>query len=148
VADAVTRIVIDASLALKWELNDEEHVENAVVIRDASLLSRRLHLLAPSLFMYEVIDGITVAGRRIRFDPQRGAQMLRRMLSVGVTLRTPDPGRTFDVAARFQISAYDAAYVALAEMEAVELWTADYPLFRAVTASMPSVRWIGDWPLS
>jgi predicted nucleic acid-binding protein len=149
VANAPTKtLVIDASLALKWELNDETHVENAVAIRDACLLASQLRLLAPSLFIYEVINGITVAGRRLRFEPWRGAQMLRRMLSIGVGLKTPDPGKTFDLAARFQISAYDAAYVALADTEAVELWTADEPLFRAVNASTPFVRWIADWPVA
>jgi predicted nucleic acid-binding protein len=140
-------IVIDASLALKWELNDEEFVENAVAVRDASLLIGQVRLIAPSLFVYEVINGITVAARRLRFNPSRGSQMLQRLFSVGVSLRTPDPARTYEIATRFQISAYDAAYVALAESAEAELWTADNPLFRAVSGSLPFVRWIGDWPL-
>ena len=67
-------VVIDASLALKWELNDEEHVENALAIRDSSLLTGYPRLLAPSLFVYEVVNGLAVAGQRLKFDPRRASK--------------------------------------------------------------------------
>ena len=138
-------MVIDASLALKWELNDEQHVDQAVNIRDACLLSGNIRLLAPSLFLYEVINGVTVAGRRLRFETTRGAQMIRRLFSVGVLLQTPDPGTVHAAAVRFGISAYDSAYIALAESERLELWTADRRLFDAVARDLQWVRWLGDW---
>ena len=39
---------------------------------------------------------------------------------------------------------YDALYVALAESEGCELWTADRSLVRAAQARFPRVRWIGE----
>jgi len=73
--------------------------------------------------------------------------MIRRLLSVGVLLQTPDPGAVYAAAVRFGISAYDSAYVALGESENLELWTADRQLFDAVTKDLPWVRWLGDWQI-
>jgi len=54
--------VVDASLALKWELNDEEFVEQAVAIRDAHLNVDTnvdtVLLTAPTFFPYEIANGI------------------------------------------------------------------------------------------
>ena len=33
----MTRVVVDASVSLKWALDDEEHVEQAVALRDAAI---------------------------------------------------------------------------------------------------------------
>jgi hypothetical protein len=33
----MTRVVVDASVSLKWALNDEEYVEQAVALRDAAI---------------------------------------------------------------------------------------------------------------
>jgi predicted nucleic acid-binding protein len=41
-------------------------------------------------------------------------------------------------------STYDSLYVALAEREDCELWTADERYWNAARAQFPRVRWIGD----
>jgi predicted nucleic acid-binding protein len=45
----MTRVVVDASVSLKWALNDEEYVEQAVALRDAAIFERRFQMFAPSL---------------------------------------------------------------------------------------------------
>lgn len=40
---------------------------------------------------------------------------------------------------------YDAHYIALAQREGCELWTADERLYNGVHAVYPFVRWIGNW---
>lgn len=142
----MAELVVDASLALKWELDDEEFVQEAVAIRDAHLVEQKLQLIAPGLFLYEVVNGLTVAVRRLRIDSERGAQMLRRLFAVGISLRQPNPGRIYEIATQYGLSGYDSAYVALAEAGQVEFWTADRRLFDAVSGDLKLTRWIGDWP--
>jgi predicted nucleic acid-binding protein len=44
-----------------------------------------------------------------------------------------------------EITAYDSAYLALAEQEGCDLWTGDLSLYRAVSKKLRWVRWIGDY---
>jgi predicted nucleic acid-binding protein len=49
------------------------------------------------------------------------------------------------LAQRFDRSAYDAAYLALAEATGQEMITGDERLYRAVERELAWVRWIGDY---
>ncbi|MBI3942280.1 MAG: type II toxin-antitoxin system VapC family toxin [Chloroflexi bacterium] len=40
--------------------------------------------------------------------------------------------------------AYDTAYLALAQMQQCDFWTADEKLYNATKAHLPWVRWIGE----
>ena len=46
-------VVVDASVALKWVLDDEEGVDQAVMLRDEGI-EGRLQLVAPSLWLYSL----------------------------------------------------------------------------------------------
>jgi predicted nucleic acid-binding protein len=56
--------------------------------------------------------------------------------------------RAIDIAASTrQKAAYDAHYLALAEREGTDFWTADRPFFAATHGQFPQVRWVGAYPL-
>lgn len=141
-------VVTDASVALKWELDDEEHVDRAVALRDDFLRWGRVQLFAPHLFVFELTNGITTAVRRLRLAPERGEQILERLLLVEVSLQVPPMGQVYTIALDFGLSAYDSAYVALAGALQAELWTADRQLYEATHGGLPWVRWIGEYPLA
>ncbi|MCS7197807.1 MAG: type II toxin-antitoxin system VapC family toxin [Candidatus Bipolaricaulota bacterium] len=56
-----------------------------------------------------------------------------------------DPQRVTALA--HKITAYDSAYLALAEQEKCDLWTGDVAFYRAVCKKLRWVRWIGDYSL-
>ncbi len=70
----MSRAVVDASVSLKWALDDEDQVAQAVALRDAAVFERRFEMLAPSLWVYEVVNGVVVAVRRGRIDRAIGRQ--------------------------------------------------------------------------
>lgn len=114
-------IVVDASAALSGLLN-------AGPARRA-LADERLH--APHLIDSEIANGLrrSVAARRMREDAARLA--LDRWARLGLT-RYPVVGlldRVWEL--RQNVSAYDASYVALAELLDCALVTADSRLGRA-----------------
>jgi len=140
------KMVIDASVSLKWQLDDEEFVDQAVALRDDSL-SQRVELWTATLWMYEIINGLVTATRRGRLPAKDLLPSAEDMLSLGVVLKTPDPIRVAYLAQLYQIAAYDSAYLALAEKQSCELWTGDFSFYKAVSAKLSWVRWIGNYPL-
>lgn len=138
--------VVDASVALKWQLDDEEDVDAAIALRDDYLVENSVVLAAPTLFTYELVNGMWAAARRSRLKPALVREALRNLLDCDVETHEPDAERVLDLALKHGVTAYDAAYVALAETLGADLWTADRPLFKAVSKPCPFVRWIGDYP--
>jgi predicted nucleic acid-binding protein len=57
---SVKQVVIDASVALKWRLRDEEATGQADALLD-HYLAAELELLTPTLFDYEITNALKVA---------------------------------------------------------------------------------------
>lgn len=139
------RVVIDASVVLKWLLNDEECVSQAVGIRDAHLIYKEMQLVAPELMIYEIANGLVMATRRERLSPVQAREGLVAILDVGIQVTSADAERTLNLAEKHTLTAYDAAYIVVAEAEACPFWTADAVLYEAVREQLAWVRWIGDY---
>lgn len=139
------RLVVDACVVLKWQLDDEEHVASALALRDDLLITEEVELNAPTLLIYELINGIHSAARRARLAPSQAQEALDNLLACEIGLHAPGPEHILALAQRFRVTAYDASYVALAEHLGAELWTADRPLYDAVAKRLSWVRWIADY---
>jgi predicted nucleic acid-binding protein len=140
-------LVVDASVALKWALNDEEAVDQAVALRDDGLRGF-FRMVAPGLWSYEVANGLFVAARRKRLTFAEGARALPSLHALGVQFAEPEPGDAFAFAHKYGIAVYDAAYLALAARLEAELWTGDRKLYETTAAAnVPWVRWIADYSL-
>ena len=139
-------LVIDASVSLKWALDDEEATAEAAALLNAALDDGR-QLVAPSLWLYEVTNGLVTAVRRNRVGEEAGSRALGLLRMVGVRLADPEAEDTYGAAIKYRIAAYDAAYLALAATIEADLWTGDRRFYDAVRESVDFVRWIGDYPL-
>jgi predicted nucleic acid-binding protein len=53
--------------------------------------------------------------------------------------------RTFQLSGQHQRSAYDSAYMALAQAQGVWFFTGDKRLFNAVGRALAWVQWLGDY---
>ncbi len=69
------RVVLDASVALKWRLRDEEATQQADALLE-DFLAGKLVLLTPTLFDYEIANALRVAVTRQRLSEQDGAAAL------------------------------------------------------------------------
>jgi len=106
-----------------------------------------VQVIAPALLRYEATSALrrkVVRGAMSLPDARRA---LEEALSLDIELLDPPELslRAFDLAARFnRPAAYDAHYLALAEMMEGEFWTADEKLYNAVREDFPRVRWLGE----
>ena len=146
-ADPAEALVVDASVAVKWHLTDEEHADRA-----AELLTRfargELELSAPTQIRYEVPSAITAAsiGTHPRLSIQAGQEAIEEFLSLG--LRTYDLDDSilaaYPLVHRHQIAFYDALYLALAQHLSLPFLPADHRLYERIR-TLPEVVWIGDY---
>ena len=142
------RVAVDASVALKWRLKDEEATAQADALLD-DFLSGALEFLVPTLFDYEIANALYVAVIRDRLTEDDALTALQDFQQYNIQ-RIPFrelQKQTFKLAYQHRRSAYDSAYLALAQSENLWLYTGDKKLANAVGNTLPWVQWIGDYTL-
>ena len=120
--------VIDASIAASWLLPDEGH-------EIAAAAFERLvddHALAPGLWWFEMRNLFIVNERRGRMDGEKTTRALALLSELPIRLdHLADSASVLRLARRHRLTVYDAAYLELAQREAVPLATLDDALTRA-----------------
>lgn len=123
-------IVLDASVALKWYVQEED-TDKALEILHAHV-QENLELNFPDLVFYEIANAV-------RYSPSKNPKDIEDILKsfgalrVNVVIPTVDMlAEAGSIAFRHGISVYDAIYVALANELGCEFVTADEKLFRKI----------------
>ena len=123
--------VVDASVTLAWCLADE----SSDVADQALARLEREEALAPAIWPLEVANGLRTAERRGRLDLADLSHIRELLTSLpvqveGVTLDAA-LGQVTDIARQLDLTAYDAAYLALAARRGLALATVDERLRQA-----------------
>ena len=137
-------VVVDACLALKWSL-EEEDTKEALALWD-QWQDAMERVIAPPIFRSEVTNMRYRRVRRAQMRLDDAASILNFLIDI-VAIREPSSlyNRALALAeALGQGSAYDTLYLALAGLHDCEMWTADRRFFRAAQTRFPQVRWIGE----
>jgi predicted nucleic acid-binding protein len=137
-------MIVDASVILSAFFPDEDQAQAQALIRDHVV--GRVALVAPSLLLYEVTNAVVQARRRGRISDEQVEKILSSFEGLGIALRPVTWQQILPLALRFDRSAYDAAYLALAEMAELRLFTGDRRLYNAIHEHLDWVQWIGDYP--
>lgn len=128
------RIVVDASLALKWVL-EEEHSDRATA------LGRGREMLTSALFWAEAGNAVATRVRRGELDRVRGNDALRDLQAAPLRTRPLDAGAALAALAMAYDLAHpihDCCYLALAIEENAVVVTADRR-FRTAVVSHPAL---------
>jgi predicted nucleic acid-binding protein len=143
---SVKRVVIDASVALKWRLRDEEATSQADALLD-DCLAGKLALLTPTLFDYEIANALRVAVTRQRLSEQEAGAALNDFYQYTIVRYdfASISSLALQLSGQYQRSAYDSAYLALAQSQGVWFFTGDKRLFNAVGQALRWVKWVGDY---
>jgi predicted nucleic acid-binding protein len=138
--------VVDASVALKWQFEDEEATRAATALLE-DFIEGRMELISPTLFPYEILSAINVAINKRRIDESTGYKAITYITSIGIELKNIDDliVPIFSKARKYRLSPYDCAYIALAEKEKCNFYTGDRKLFNLIQRLFPWVKWIGNY---
>ncbi len=138
-------VVIDASLAVKWLVN-EVHTDKAFALA-RSWTKAGIQPAAPYLMLIEVANVLYRRALRGDFSVVAATTLLDGLLNSGIEFREPRGlhRRAIEVAAQLhQEAAYDAHYLSLADTLGCELWTADERFYRTACPSFKFVKWLGE----
>ena len=110
--------------------------------------SEGVTLVAPYMMPFEVANALHKLVNRGEVSVEEAVDLIRSLLSSRIQLRQPPSlhERALDIASRLgQPAAYDAHYLALADILDCEMWTADRRFYRSASAHAYNVRLMGDF---
>lgn len=119
------RFVLDASVTIVWALRDEAHP-----VADLAFSAMQIgSAIVPAIWWYEVRNVLLQCERRGRITVDDSDAFLVGLgqLRIDVDALSPSP-RIAELARKHNLSAYDAAYLALAMRESLGVATLDQGL--------------------
>jgi predicted nucleic acid-binding protein len=124
-------IVIDASLTASWHFEDERSAAAEAILE--SLEHDAAY--APLIWWFEIRNVITLGERRGRATHEQTAEFVAFLSQLPIGIDSlPDDNRVMTLARRHRLTFYDAAYLELAQREAIPLATLDKELVAAARA--------------
>lgn len=141
-------VVIDANLAVKWVLKETDSNIALALLKEWTQNS--FTMLAPALLVYEVTNVLYQNMRHGHMNLVQAKEALEYVLSLGIELESSEDAslslQALEIAQRYNLPAtYDPHYLALAERESCECWTADARLWKSVQQTIPRVRLLAHY---
>lgn len=137
----MTRVVVDASVAVKWFLPEDLATEAR------QLLAPEYQLLAPDLLWAELGNVLWKKHRRREVDRHLAIRLLRDLSRVPIKYHASQDWATpaLELAIRHGVTVYDGLYLALAAGNACHVVTADRRLHEGCQGAVIQglVQWVG-----
>lgn len=132
----MNRFVLDNTLAMTWCFADEATEFTETLL---NRLGDTDEALVPALWLYEVVNVVGIAVRKGRINEDKARTFLDTLAELPIEIENPVRTHTFTslrtLASRYQLTAYDAAYLDLAMRHQLPLATLDNALARAASAA-------------
>jgi predicted nucleic acid-binding protein len=140
-------LVVDASVAAKWHLKDEEESDKALLLLQR-FIQGKVELFAPDYIRYEVAAAITFAssGRRPRIQPELAREAIAAFLALGLNTLNSNQLilESFALVHQYNCALYDGLYLALKNRLNLPFITADRKLYLRIQR-LPAIIWLGDY---
>ena len=122
----------DASAALPWCFEDEASQWTEALL---NRLAGGEQIIVPAHWPLEVTNGLLMAVRRGRVTGEKVRRFIEDLHALSLVIEPPlSPGfwpRVLDIAEQHRLTAYDAAYLELAQRAGLPLATLDEDLHKA-----------------
>jgi predicted nucleic acid-binding protein len=128
-------LVIDTSVAAKWFFPEPQSRAADVVLDDCT--AGKVALAAPDLIVYEFTNLLWKRAGRGEIDSGEAGGLMDQFTQLPISLAPPDvlAERALMVALEAGCTAYDGAFIALAEELNSFMLTADRKLYEAVAST-------------
>ena len=128
----MSRFVVDASVVLTWCFPEEN---STLAHRVAQMFKEGDSAIAPSFWPHEVLNALLVGEKRKRISDDLIRTFLTDLATLPIVLQELQPNEVFDriqsLSRQHRLTAYDAAYLDLAQAHDLPMATLDEDLMRA-----------------
>ena len=118
-----TKVVLDSSIIVKWFLK-ELYSEEAIKVRN-DYVQRKISIAVPSLLIYEVLNALRYSGV---YSEEELKEICLALNKYGFEIHDLEgdlKNKVVTIAYKYNITVYDASYIALAMKLKTVLYTAD-----------------------
>ena len=128
-------IILDSSVIAKWFF-PEESGQLALKIKD-DFTTNVTSISAPLLLYWEINNLLKTATKRLRITAKSAVSVYEAFLKLNFIVYSSEElmAKTLKIAIQFDISSYDASYVALAEYLQKPFFTADQKLLSKIISN-------------
>lgn len=131
------RFVLDNSVVMRWLLNDGSEERLAYAAKVLDLLTQDIgEAMVPGVWSLEVANVLVKAQAKGLVSEARASAFVGLLAEMAITVDASTAARalgdTLQLARRFKLSSYDAAYLELALREGLPLATLDVDLKSAM----------------
>lgn len=120
-------LVLDASIAASWHFDEGSAGADAILDSLAEDSAR-----VPLIWWFEIRNVVVLGERSGRATKEQTAAFLELLSRLPINLADiPDEARLIDLSRKHRLTFYDAAYLELAQREAIGLATLDKELVKA-----------------
>ncbi|MEO8970737.1 MAG: type II toxin-antitoxin system VapC family toxin [Ktedonobacteraceae bacterium] len=140
--------MVDTSIVIKWIIDEpDSDIAMALLVK---WISEGTTIIAPLLLAYEVANVLYQRLHKGLITLDETEQLLTYVLLKAIDLDISQSHilsiRAIKLSHQFSLpAAYDAHYLALAERENCEYWTADKRLLNAINGKLPWVHKLEDY---
>lgn len=136
-------VILDSSVIAKWFFAEEGSDVCLKIKRDFE--ENKISIVAPLLLYYEVSNILKTSVKRLRIDKNDALKVYKDFTSLNITLYSSEElmHNTLKAAIKYDISSYDASYVALSFEKNIPFFTADKKLVLKVAS--PLISYIEDF---
>lgn len=124
--NAMKVYVLDTSVVIKWFSEyDEDDLDKALGLRH-EILEGKCSVTVPDLLFYELANALRYNNQ---FRAKDVKDAINSVIDMGLDLRGIDAavtGHAIEIAFKFNVTFYDAYFLALSQMENMPFVTADY----------------------
>lgn len=135
-------MIVDASVILRAFFPDEAQAQAQALVREH--ITENIQLKAPDLLPYELTNAVCQAERRGRISSELGDEIIQSIEGLHIEILPVSWMEMLAMERRYQRSAYDAAYLALAKRLGEPLITGDERLYHALHDELDWVLWIEE----
>lgn len=138
-------IVVDASGILAAYFPDENTFQAQRLMEDYAM--GRVNLWAPKLLVLELINACLTARNRNRIDDRLLHDLVAQLTALDIRWVEVEENalQVLSLGREHGLTAYDAAYVAAAQMKGCKLVTADRRLYKTVKGNLSFVVLLEDY---
>ena len=133
----MSRFVLDNTVAMAWCFTEEATEFTKTLLSRLSNLTDSA--VVPALWLYEVANVVELAVRKGRIPGEKALAFLDSLADLPIEVENPSRTQVFvavrALAARYQLTGYDAAYLELANRHKLPIASLDKALSRAAEAA-------------